>query len=192
MRVIAGKARRINLKTAEGTGTRPTTDRIKETLFNILQPELPGARVLDLFSGSGALGIEALSRGAEYCVMAEKDPRALACIRSNLDATRLAGSARVMGTDVFAAIRRLSGEEAAFDLILMDPPYGKGLETEALRALAGSGLVGDSSLIVIETALDNELEGAGELGYTVVRVKNYKTNRHFFLRKTQSGPVGQE
>ena len=77
MRVIAGKARRILLKTVEGLDTRPTTDRIKETLFNILQPDLPGARVLDLFSGSGGLGIEALSRGANYAVFVEKAPQAL-------------------------------------------------------------------------------------------------------------------
>ena len=75
MRVIAGKARRLNLKTIPGNETRPTTDRIKETLFNILQPEIPGCRFLDLFSGSGAIGIEALSRGAEYAVFVEKNPK---------------------------------------------------------------------------------------------------------------------
>ena len=104
MRVIAGKARRILLKTVEGLDTRPTTDRIKETLFNILQPDLPGARVLDLFSGSGALGIEALSRGAAYGVFVENSSKALQCIRENLSATDLESQARVIGMDVLSAL----------------------------------------------------------------------------------------
>ena len=90
MRVIAGKARRLNLKTIPGTDTRPTTDRIKETLFNILQPELLECRFLDLFAGSGGIGIEALSRGASYAVFVEKNPKAAACIRENLAFTKLA------------------------------------------------------------------------------------------------------
>ena len=109
MRVIAGKARRILLKTVEGLDTRPTTDRIKETLFNILQLDLPGARVLDLFSGSGALGIEALSRGAAYGVFVENSPRALQCIRENLSATRLENQARVLGMDVLSALSKMEG-----------------------------------------------------------------------------------
>ena len=84
MRVIAGTARRLNLKTVPGMETRPTTDRIKETLFNILQPEMTDCRFLDLFSGSGGIGIEALSRGAAYAVFAEKNPKACSCIRDNL------------------------------------------------------------------------------------------------------------
>ena len=87
MRVIAGKARRLALKTVPGMETRPTTDRIKETLFNILQPEIPDCRFLDLFSGSGGIGIEALSRGAESAVFVEKNPKACACIRENLTFT---------------------------------------------------------------------------------------------------------
>ena len=90
MRVIAGKARRLALKTVPGMETRPTTDRIKETLFNILQPEIPDCRFLDLFSGSGGIGIEALSRGAESAVFVEKNPKACTCIRENLTFTKLA------------------------------------------------------------------------------------------------------
>ena len=91
MRVIAGKARRLNLETLPGLDTRPTTDRIKETLFNILQADIPGASFLDLFAGSGAIGIEALSRGAENAVFVDKNPKACACIRRNLEFTRLPG-----------------------------------------------------------------------------------------------------
>ena len=100
MRVIAGKARRLNLKTIPGIDTRPTTDRIKETLFNILQPELLECRFLDLFSGSGGIGIEALSRGASYAVFVEKNPKAAACIRENLAFTKLAEDGKLLNMDV--------------------------------------------------------------------------------------------
>ena len=180
MRVIAGKARRILLKTVEGMETRPTTDRIKETLFNILQPDLPGAKVLDLFSGSGALGIEALSRGAKSCVFVENAPGALKCIQANLEATHLGDQARVMNADVQSALARLDGP---FDIILMDPPYHKGLEINVLERLSDSLLIDEYTIIVVETALDTELGEAEELGYRVYRVKDYKTNRHFFLQK---------
>ena len=96
MRVIAGTARRLNLKTVPGMETRPTTDRIKETLFNILQPEMPDCRFLDLFSGSGGIGIEALSRGAAYAVFVEKNPKACSCIRDNLSFTKLAEHGKLL------------------------------------------------------------------------------------------------
>ena len=121
MRVIAGKARRLNLKTIPGVETRPTTDRIKETLFNILQPQTADCRFLDLFSGSGAIGIEALSRGAAKAVFVEKNPRACNCIRENLTFTKLANDAMVLNMDVIQAMRSLEGKEV-FDIIFMDPP----------------------------------------------------------------------
>ena len=96
MRVIAGSARRLNLKTIEGLDTRPTTDRIKETLFNMINPRLPGSSFLDLFSGSGGIGIEALSRGAAQAVFVEQNPKAVECIRENLSTTRLEERAVVM------------------------------------------------------------------------------------------------
>lgn len=185
MRVIAGKARRILLKTVEGLDTRPTTDRIKETLFNILQPDLPGARVLDLFSGSGGLGIEALSRGAKYCVFVEKAPAALQCIRDNLSATRLEDQAKVYGTDVLSALSGMEEKEAVFDLVIMDPPYRHDLELDVLRYLKESKLIDEYTVIVVETALETELDEAEELGYHIYRVKDYKTNRHFFLQRKE-------
>ena len=121
MRVIAGKARRLNLKTIPGTDTRPTTDRIKETLFNILQPELLECRFLDLFSGSGGIGIEALSRGASYAVFVEKNPKAAACIRENLAFTKLAEDGKLLNMDVLQALRSLEGK-GVFDIVFMDPP----------------------------------------------------------------------
>ena len=110
MRVIAGSARRLLLKTLDGLDTRPTTDRIKETLFNMLQPELADCMFLDLFSGSGAIGIEALSRGAGLAVMIENNPKALECIRENLSRTKLEDRAMVMGCDVITGLKRLEGK----------------------------------------------------------------------------------
>ena len=128
MRVIAGSARHLILKTVEGMDTRPTTDRIKETLFNMLQYQLAGCSFLDLFAGSGAIGIEALSRGASMAVFVEDAPRALACIRENLETTHLKDRALVLAMDVMGALKRLEADGKAFDLIFMDPPYDQQLE----------------------------------------------------------------
>lgn len=185
MRVIAGKARRILLKTVEGQDTRPTTDRIKETLFNILQPDLPGARVLDLFSGSGALGIEALSRGAKYGVFVERASQAVQCIRDNLSAAHLSDQARILGTDVLSALSAMEGIEEVFDLVIMDPPYRHDLELDVLRYLKDSNLIDEDTVIVVETALETELWEAEALGFHIYRVKDYKTNRHFFLQRKE-------
>ena len=162
MRVIAGKARRLNLKTIPGNETRPTTDRIKETLFNILQPEIPGCRFLDLFSGSGAIGIEALSRGADYAVFVEKNPKACACIRENLSFTKLSEGGKLLNMDVLQALRSLEGGEP-FDCIFMDAPY--------------------EQHIIIEEDLYTDFSYVEELGYHLIRSKEYKTNKHVFLKK---------
>ena len=182
MRVIAGKARRLNLKTIPGNETRPTTDRIKETLFNILQPEIPGCRYLDLFSGSGAIGIEALSRGAEYAVFVEKNPKACSCIRENLSFTKLAENGKLLNMDVLQALRSREGEEA-FACIFMDPPYNKDLERQVLEYLKDSSLANTDTLIVTEADLHTDFSYVEELGYELSRSKEYKTNKHIFLHK---------
>lgn len=182
MRVIAGKARRLPLKTLPGADTRPTTDRIKETLFNILQPELLDCRFLDLFSGSGAIGIEALSRGAQKAVFVEKNPKACACIRDNLAFTKLAPDGQVMNMDVLQALRSLEGE-GPFDCIFMDPPYGMDLERSALEYLSGSALADENTLIIVEAELHTDFSYVEEMGYKLTRSKEYKTNKHVFLHK---------
>ena len=156
MRVIAGKARRLNLKTVPGMETRPTTDRIKETLFNILQPELLDCRFLDLFSGSGAIGIEALSRGAAQAVFVEKNPKACACIKENLTFTKLADSGKLLNMDVLQALRSLEGK-GVFDCIF------------------------ENTLIIIEADLATDFGYVEDLGYRQLRSKEYKTNKHIFL-----------
>ena len=182
MREIAGSAKHLNLKTIEGLDTRPTTDRIKETLFNMLQTDIPGCRFLDLFSGSGAIGIEALSRGAREAVFVESNPKAVACIRENLQFTHLQEHAEVLQTDVFQALGRLAGR-GAYDFIFMDPPYERDLEMPVLRSIAESGVLKEDDIIIVEEAIRYELELPEELGLEIYRVKEYKNQKHLFIRK---------
>ena len=181
MRVIAGSARRTVLKTPEGLDTRPTTDRIKETLFNILQPRLIQSAFLDCFAGSGAIGIEALSRGASEAVLIENDPRALACIRDNLKAARLEEKARILACDIEEGLARLSQEGRRFDTVFLDPPYRLGLEQKTLAGLCRGGLLQEDAWIIVEAALETDFSWAEDLGLAVIREKRYKTNKHVFL-----------
>ncbi len=182
MRVISGSARHIQLKTIEGMETRPTTDRIKETLFNMLQDDIPGCKFLDLFSGSGAIGIEALSRGAEGADFVEKNPKAVTCIRYNLEKTHLTHG-HVFTSDVFTFIKSREGN-GAYDVIFMDPPYNQLLEKEVLEALSTSTLVDDDTLIIFEASLETEFLSYMEgYGFTVIKTKKYKTNQHVFVKR---------
>jgi len=183
MRVIAGSARRLNLVTVPGNDTRPTTDRVKETLFNILQPDLAGCRFLDLFAGSGAIGIEALSRGAAEAVFVENNRKAQACIKTNLQTTRLYSQARVLECDALTALTRLERDEKPFDVIFMDPPYDKGLEEQVLMSLKDSSLVNEDTMLVVEADLYTDFSYVDILGYEILRVKEYKNNKHIFLQK---------
>lgn len=183
MRVIAGSARRLNLKTIEGLDTRPTTDRIKETLFNMINPGLAGSHFLDLFSGSGGIGIEALSRGAAFAVFMEQNPKAVECIRENLATTRLEEKAVVMACDVLTGLKRLGGENSVFDIIFMDPPYDRGLERPVLEYLAASPMIDEDTVIITEASLAADFSYAESLGYHITKSKEYKTNKHVFLSK---------
>jgi len=181
MRVIAGTAKSLRLKTPEGLDTRPTTDRIKETLFNMLQPYLYGAVFVDLFSGSGGIGIEALSRGAAHAYFVEKDKRALACIEDNLQFTGFTRKADILRKDAVSALSAI--REQAVDIVFMDPPYGRGYERQVLQALKGFSWVTDKTLIVAEASLDCDVSYLPEFGYLLEKEKRYKTNKHIFCRK---------
>ena len=186
MRVIAGSARRLLLKTPEGMDTRPTTDRIKETFFNMHQPRIPGCRLLDLFPGSGAIGIEALSRGAREAVLDENQKEALRCIRENLSSTHLEDRANVMEGDVFVCLKRLEGRCEPFDIIFMDPPYNHDLERRELSCLKNFSLSTGQTLFVMEASKNTDFSWLNEEGYALVRDKEYKTNRHVFaVRKEE-------
>lgn len=182
MRVIAGAVRGFKLMTPTGKNTRPTSDRIKETLFNIIQAEVPESRFLDLFSGSGGIAIEALSRGASEAVLVEHEREAVRCIRENIKHTRMEDRSRVMAMDVMQAVRRLDQLGQPFDVIFMDPPYRKDLEGMLVPYLLHSSLVHEETLIIVETALDTDVSYMEELPCSMERVKDYKTNRHVFLR----------
>jgi len=153
VRVIAGKARGMRLTAPRGTTTRPTSDRVKEALFSLLDSagRLDGMRVLDLFAGSGSLGIEALSRGAEQVTFIEKDRHALESLRLNLGHTGFSDRAEVLPFDCLQALERLVRQKVCFDLILLDPPYQAGLHQKVIE-LAGSALLAADGLVVAEAA----------------------------------------
>lgn len=187
MRVIAGKARRTPLKCVEGLSTRPTTDRIKETLFNMINSDIYDCLFLDLFSGSGGIGIEALSRGAGTVWFVDNDRRAVDCIRQNLEKTRLLDSAVVMPADALSAIGRLEENSEKMDIIFMDPPYGKLLEKEVLKRLSASPVADNNTQIIVEAAVAEDFSYAEALGFDILKEKIYKTNKHIFLKKREYG-----
>ena len=182
MRIIAGTARSLPLRSIEGRDTRPTTDRIKETLFNILQTGIEGCSFLDLFAGSGQIGLEALSRGANHAVFVENSKKACACIEENIRFTRFDARAKLLSMEASGALRTLEGNDS-FDYIFMDPPYQSGMEQEVLIYLAGSGLLKEDGVIIIEAAADTDFSYVSGMGLKVIREKKYKTNKHIFVSK---------
>ena len=182
MRVVAGSARSVMLITPEGKGTRPTTDRIKETLFNVIQADVADACVLDLFAGSGGLGIEALSRGAEKAVFVDRSGEAIKCIDANLKKTKLIDKAKVLQCEFGTAIVRLAASGEKFSLVFLDPPYGMGLELSALKALFEAGLLEEDALVVVEEAKGHDPSEILKLPVELIKTKEYKTNRHYFFR----------
>ncbi len=185
MRVVAGSARSVALMTPAGLDTRPTTDRIKETLFNMVQSYVPGATVLDLFAGSGGLGIEALSRGADSACFSDYGRDAVKCIEANLKKTKLDNKAEVLQMDFKNALTAWKNKKKKFDLIFIDPPYGRNLEFEAVRMLDEYGLIEDDALIIVETSLDHEGDEFRAIGFDIIKIKVYKSNMHYFLKKKQ-------
>ncbi len=152
MRIIAGKFRSRQLKSLKGLALRPTSDMLRETLFNILGPRVEGSRFLDLFAGTGALGIEAISRGAISAVFVENHPAAVRLIRENLASLEINVEARIIASAVAPALAKLQSERAAaFDFIFLDPPYVNEKDYKAtLRALENSSLIAESTIVIAE------------------------------------------
>ncbi|MCR5654913.1 MAG: 16S rRNA (guanine(966)-N(2))-methyltransferase RsmD [Lachnospiraceae bacterium] len=182
MRVIAGEARSLQLVTPEGEDTRPTTDRIKETLFNMIQFDIPGCKFLDLFAGSGGIGIEALSRGAEKAVFVDSAKEAQACIEQNLEHTHFTDKAQLLKQDAFVSMMMLEYREV-FDIVFMDPPYHKELERRVLEYLSTSPIINADTLVIFEAAVDTDISYIDQLPFTITKVKKYKNNMHVFLKK---------
>ena len=154
MRIITGRARGARLKSPKGLLTRPTSDRVKESLFSILGGQVAGRRVLDLFAGTGSLGLEALSRGAASAVFVDRATEAV--LRENVEHTRLGEASRIFRCDVFFAIARLSAEKETFDLVFCDPPYHQGLWERTLTALDLSPMLSEGALVVVESGEDEK------------------------------------
>ena len=168
MRVITGKARGIVLKTPQGMATRPTADRVKEAIFSIIQFDVPAAKVLDLFGGTGQLGIEALSRDAKHAVFVDEREDACCLIRENLKRTNLEQYAKVVRSDYAAYLKRCTD---TFDIILLDPPYAEVFLENSLKMITEIDILQSGGIIVTERPLGKELPWTFE-GYS--RSKDYK------------------
>ena len=183
MRVVAGTAGGLKLKTRDSEATKPTLDRVKEAMFSMLTFETPGATVLDLFSGSGSLGIEALSRGAESAVFCDKDKECTGIIEENLRFTKLADKATVMRGDFSDNLKILSEKGKKFTLVILDPPYRQGLEQEAVKLIEKYSLFTGNTTILTEHAFDDKMpdkigifEKIKEKKYGTVGVSLYKVS----------------
>lgn len=182
MRIITGTARGARLQAPKGQATRPTADRVKESLFSILGARVLGARVLDLFAGTGALALEALSRGAADAVLVDRATAGIC--HANAVHTRLAERAEVRAGDVFAELSRLSRAERQFDLVFCDPPYHLGLWERVLTALDGSALLSAGGVVIVEHGADEmELPALGMLACVDRRSYGKTTQLSFWARK---------
>ena len=154
MRIISGAAKGRKLETPAGMDTRPTLDRVKEALFGSIQFDLPGAFVLDLFSGSGSLGLEAASRGAKLVYLNDHDSGCVRCIRSNATATGLTEKTRVLQRDYRSAIDDLHAQDVCFDIVFLDAPYADGTAQDAAERLFRADMISERGYIVLEHAFE--------------------------------------
>ena len=193
MRVIAGSARSVPLEAPKGTDVRPTTDKIKETLFNMLQFDVPGSLFVDCFSGSGAIGIEALSRAAEKAILIDHSRDAIQCIEKNLKRCHLEDKAVVLKMEAVSAIpsiRRYLDEDT--DVIyFLDPPYDREQEYILLEAFSENGMIRENDLVILETSLEKGgierlPQFLKEIGLEIIKEKQYKNQRHVFIRKRRN------
>jgi 16S rRNA (guanine966-N2)-methyltransferase len=184
MRIVGGRLKGRAIKAPAGSGTRPTSDRAREALFNILahapwSPGLEGRRVLDLFAGSGALGFESLSRGAAFALFVETDAAARGALRDNIEALGLFGVTRIHRRDAADLGVRPAGLGDPFDLVFLDPPYGEGLGERALVGLAPGGWIGADALIVYECGAE---ETPAMPGFELLDERAYGAAKLLFLR----------
>ncbi len=180
MRIISGKARGTKLYTLEGTNTRPTLDRVKESTFNIIQGEIEDAVILDLFAGSGAIGLECLSRGAKKAVLCDKSKEAMKIIKRNIEKTHMEEKTHCINDDFETCLEKLKDEK--FDIIYIDPPYETDYIFKALKKIKEIGIVKKESLIIVET--DDEqriLKDIGNIEIKIVDKRKYGRATIIFL-----------
>lgn len=185
MRVISGKVRGLKLDAPKNDDVRPTTDRVKESLFNIINPYVLEAKVLDLFAGTGSLGIECLSRGASECVFVDVSKESLNIVRSNIKKARVENESKILNLDFKDAIKRLSGQK--FDIIFMDPPYYKDMFINALQGVDNANLLSENGIIMIEhDSKDSFSQNIGNL--VPFKSKKYgKTTLTFYKLEDENG-----
>ncbi|MET3194340.1 16S rRNA (guanine(966)-N(2))-methyltransferase RsmD [Bacillus sp. OAE603] len=157
MRVVSGKCKGLSLKAVQGTSTRPTTDKVKEAMFNIIGPYFEGGTVLDLFGGSGGLSIEALSRGMDKAIIVDREMKAIKTIKDNLETCKLSSAAEVYRNDAERAVKAIIKREMQFDLIILDPPYKKQQIVSLIETFDEKELLSNDGTILVEHATDVEL-----------------------------------
>jgi len=186
VRVVSGSAKGRPLKSVPGIGTRPTTDKVKEALFSMIGPYFEGGAALDLFAGTGGLGIEALSRGMESAVFVDMEPKSIDTVRANLKATGLESRAEVYRNDAGRALSAMEKRGRSFDLVFLDPPYRMKHGDELMRIMADKGLLRDEALIVLEHesayAYPEDITGFNRLrqavyGETAISIYQYEAVR---------------
>ena len=187
MRIITGKAKGITLKTLAGDATRPTAERVKEAVFSMLQFDIEGRRVLDLFAGSGQMGLEALSRGAESAVLVDKSPDAVKIIQENALKCKLYPSCEIRRSDYLDYIKRNRGEK--FDIIFLDPPYALKFYAPSLRTLLECKMLKSSSLIVCESGEEEIFDGDSELASKFEIFKQSRYSRTYITILTLNKEV---
>ncbi|GAA0707992.1 16S rRNA (guanine(966)-N(2))-methyltransferase RsmD [Paraclostridium ghonii] len=164
MRVISGKARGLKLNTPKNEDVRPTTDRVKESLFNIINGYIIDGEILDLFAGTGSLGIECLSRGASKCVFVDLNKSSIDIVKSNIKKARVEANSEVMNIDFKSAIEKVKNNSYKFDVIFMDPPYYKDMFIDALKKIEQSNILKEDGIIVVEHDTKHEFpENVGKL-----------------------------
>ena len=181
MRIITGKARGLKLTTPKNWDVRPTADRVKESLFNIIGSKIIGAQVLDLFAGTGNLGLESWSRGAEHVVFTDMSRESLRLVSSNIAKCRAEGATETILGDACQLIERLYKKGARFDFVFADPPYNKGLVQRVISALAEHGLLNDGGYLIAEHSAHDDL-GTLPRCFELVRCETYGETKISFIR----------
>ncbi len=183
-RVVSGKYKGTHLIAPKGEKTRPTSDKVKEALFSILQMRIPGARFLDLFAGSGQIGLEALSRGASEVVMVEHSRNVAAVIQSNIERLHAEEQTEIVISDVYSAIKKLADSNRRFDIIFMDPPYAEAASAfkKTTELIAGNDLLNEGGVLIIEHSADTTFEG-NVINLTLIRCCKYGTTLLTFYNR---------
>ncbi|MBA1333805.1 MAG: 16S rRNA (guanine(966)-N(2))-methyltransferase [Firmicutes bacterium] len=185
MRIIAGCLKGRKLKEPKGRNIRPTADRVKEAVFSIIAFDIQGKRVLDLFAGTGNLGLEALSRGANYSVFVDSSREALTLVKENIKLLGLEDRSDVLFMDAFKSIEYLDRNRDKFDIIFIDPPYREGLYEDIIKKIAVSGIMNEECIVVIEHPSDMKLEKHPD-DMKMYKQKKYGNTKITIMKRTDS------